>query len=635
MVMNALRKGATGGILKFILFGLLILATGGLVLTDAGGFFRSGVSRTDLAKVGTQEISARQFDMLAAGNLRRLGMSPGEAYKIGYLQEMLNGEIRTRLLMQRAGDLGLLVSTEQVAEKLGKILAPMAAPGQTPQDVLKQILMNQGVSEQQLIDGIRAETTVALLGSAIKSGFAGVSQDMLHDLAEFQSEERAVEYIAFPDEEFKNVKAPEEEQLKKMYESLRENYAVPELREGRLILINDESAAAEIPEEEIRAVYNENIEQYKAPENRIIEEAILADAKAGEKVAAAVKDGKNLKEAVHSVTGNTTDYLPGKAVSKEQLPEELRETVFSGKAGEMIGPVETPLGSRIVVVKEIVEARTESYESVRDAILEELKTSKRLDAKYELANTVEDLLASGAAPADLKQEVDATIKDMPPVNAFGLGSDGKSALESFGEDSQKIAEALFRLGGEGESSPVFELADGRMASVFLHALTPRTYKTFEDVKESLEKQWIEDQRRADNKLRVLEILSELQSEKSGLSDAARIHKKQVRKLANLTRAKKPESPLTPQAMTTIFESPENELFALDIEGGAAIARVTSIEMERKLAAEESDRMKSALLREMENEAYALYVETQRKKYGVQVNERLLEQLYSPRQEEPQ
>lgn len=635
MVMNALRKGATAGALKFILSGLLLLATGGLVLTDAGGFFRGGVARTDLAKVGSHKISARQFDVIASRNLQRLGISPGEAYKLGYLREMLNGEIRTHLLTQSAADLGILVSTEQVAEKLHKILAPMATPGQKPQDVLKQILINQNMSEQELTRSIQTEIAVSLLGSAIKSGFADASQPMLLDLAEFESEERAIEFISFLNRDYESTKPPSDEQLQKMYEATKDSYAIPETRQGQLILIDASKETPEITDEEVRAAYDNNMDQYEKPESRVIEQTILGNAGDGEKIAAAVKGGKTLKNATKDVTGNTTDHLPGKTVEKEQLPEELRELVFTGKPGDVIGPVKTALGAQVVVIKDVVPAHTQSYESVEKDLRKELETTKAADSKYELANRIDDLLASGSTPEDLKQEADIVIQDLPAINAAGFGSDGKPALDSFGESAQKIAGTLFDLGGEGESSPVFEMADGRMASVFLSALTPRSHRPFEEVKETIRKQWIEDQRRAENKLRVLEILSELQGEKSGLSDAARTYKKQVQKLSNLTRAQKPEDSLTQQAMMAIFEAPENELFVLDLDDGAAITRVTSVKTKRELSEEQTARMKPALLRELENEAYALYVETQRKKYGAVINDHLLEQIYGAAQEEKQ
>lgn len=118
MVMTALRDGASGGILKYFLLGLLVMATGGLVFMDIGGFFRGGITSSDAAKIGSNVIPIQQFDRTVRTTLSRLGMSPAQAYQLGYIKELLNGEIRASLIQQKAADTGIQVSTQQVAANI-------------------------------------------------------------------------------------------------------------------------------------------------------------------------------------------------------------------------------------------------------------------------------------------------------------------------------------------------------------------------------------------------------------------------------------------------------------------------------------------------------------------------------------
>ncbi len=62
MVMHSLRNGAAGGFLKYILFGLLGMAMGGLVLMDSRGVMDGGVGSRDVAKIEGEVISLRDFD---------------------------------------------------------------------------------------------------------------------------------------------------------------------------------------------------------------------------------------------------------------------------------------------------------------------------------------------------------------------------------------------------------------------------------------------------------------------------------------------------------------------------------------------------------------------------------------------
>ena len=56
MAMKALREGAKGGITKIILMGFLVMAGGSLVMMDVGGFFRGGVSNSDVVKIGSDTV---------------------------------------------------------------------------------------------------------------------------------------------------------------------------------------------------------------------------------------------------------------------------------------------------------------------------------------------------------------------------------------------------------------------------------------------------------------------------------------------------------------------------------------------------------------------------------------------------
>jgi peptidyl-prolyl cis-trans isomerase D len=352
MVMNTLRKGAAGGAIKFVLFGLLILATGGMVFMDVGGFFRNGgLTSSDVVKVGSDKISIQQFDRMARRTLQRVGMTSEQAYQMGYMGEMLGGEVRSRLLARKASESGIAIGTEQVVKKVQDLIAPMVQPGQQQHEVLSQVLQSQGMSESELMHSISREMAVSLLGDAIQAGFSEVSDNMVSDLATYEKEQRSIEFIVFADKDFKGTKAPEEAELQQMYEATKEAYATPELREGQLIIINTANlrSTLEISDEELRDAYDRNIENYSEPETRSIEMTLLDNADKAKKVADAVKAGKSLKDATQEVTGNTTDYLPAQKYTEKDLQEDLKAEAFNAKAGDLVGPVETALGQQVLV----------------------------------------------------------------------------------------------------------------------------------------------------------------------------------------------------------------------------------------------------------------------------------------------
>jgi peptidyl-prolyl cis-trans isomerase D len=460
MVMTSLRDSASGGVGKFILFGFLVLAAGGLVFSDVGGFFRGGVSGSDVAKVGDKTISIQQFDNTLRRTIARLNITPEQAYQFGYTQQILNSEIRGELMAAAASENDIRIGKKKIAEEIKKIVTPMAQDGQSAEDVLNQLLVAQNMSERQLVADIRKDISINLLNTGLQNGFADISTAMAKDLSTFENETRAIQYVLFKDEDVEMTTPPTDEELQQLYDATKEAYAVQEKRQAQVVTINtaDLEKTLDISEEEVRAEYDANIDSYKFEESRSVEQTILRTEEDAKKVFDKVQGGASLKNAVKAVTGNTTDYIPAQPVTKANILEDLSEAVFAAKKGDAVGPIKSALGHHVLVLSDLKPAYTQSFDDAKDEIRKELTATRLIDTKFELANTVDDMLASGATPEDLKEEVDVDIKTLAAVDRTGNTSDGKNAFAGMEADKATMLESIFEL-NEGESSAVFEMAN--------------------------------------------------------------------------------------------------------------------------------------------------------------------------------
>ena len=629
MVMTALREGASGGALKYFLLGMLVLAGAGLIFMDMGGFFRGGITSTDVAKAGDHTISINSFDRQARASIQRLGMSPAQAYQVGYIKELLNGEIRTSLLQQHASELGVQVGMKQVADNLQKIIQPMRQPGQSNAAVLQQILRAQGMTEQALTASVRREMTVNMLGNAIQSAFLDSSQTLAKDMAGYIAETRDIEFIVFKDADFKDFEDPSDDQLLGFYEATKEAYATPEMRKSKAVIIKTESlkSSLEISDEEIKDVYERNIGSYRQPETRKIEQVILADADEAEQVAAALQNGSSLKNAVQEVTGNTTDYIPAKSVEKAELLDDLQDAVFNAKKDDIIGPVETALGSQIIVLNSIKAENTTPLDTVKKDIRAELEETRLLDAQYDLANSLDDYLAAGEPLESIEEELGVHLIDFPFSSKFGTDLNGKPVFtKEFGPDAQDMIIALYEL-GEGESSSVSELADGRMAAIILETIKEKTYTPFEDVKDDLKKRWVTDTRAAENKTYVSKLLDIAEDKDISLGDIAAEQNKELQKQSGLKRDVKAKAPLTEISLQNIFSMPLHKVTTLNVEGGTALVKVIKSKTPSDLSEEQIKAAENKIMQDLQVEAYNLYLKELQNDYGVNVNEALLETVY--------
>jgi peptidyl-prolyl cis-trans isomerase D len=635
MVMKALRDGASGGFTKIILFGFLIMAVGGMVFMDIGGFFSGGgIRQTDVAKVGREKIAIAGFDRTVRRTLSRIGLPPQEAYKVGYINQILASEMRARLLAQLAEKNGVLISQQQVAAQIKALVAPMTAPEQSAKDVLQQILMNQGMGQAEFVEAISRDMAGSLISDAMEKGFAGVPEDMARDLYLYQNEKRDISYILYNDSEFSDLEEPPEEQLRTLYEAVKETaYAIPETRTFKLVTIRTDGLkkTLEISDEEVREAYEGNIDLYRTEEERMLEQAVVAKEEDAEKIANAAKSGKGLKATVKAVTGSESAYLGEKAADKDSLLDELKEPVLSAeKQGTVIGPVQSSLGWHVAVVKKITPAKTKSFDEVKKSIRDELLETRTIDQQYAMAGTVDDMLAAGATLDELSKDVDVSIRTLPPVNNFGLDKNGKDALKDLGESRDAILEAGANL-EEGETSQVLELPDGKFTAVNLEVLQPKSYRPFEDVKGELKSRWMKDNRHAQNAVRVMQAMEEMKASGESISAFAQARKKSAQSLKGLSRDKEPKAPLNPRSLQQVFDSPVDTPFVITTENGSAIVSVTKAELpqESQLSKAEMKTFGTALAKSTKDEGLMTYLESKRQSAGIRVNQPLLDQVYGP------
>lgn len=631
MVMQAMHSGRGSGILKFFFFSLLVLAAGGLVLTDVGGFFSGGVSSGNVAEVGQEKISIQAFDRTTRRMLARMGMSPQQALEMGYMDRILDGEVRRLLFQQIAEDQGIRLSKPMIAKKINEMI--QAQPGSTdnPQAVFDQLLMNQGYTEPEFVSIVAGETAAGLLGRAVQNKYLGNSDALARDLYQANNEKRSLDIVAFPHTEYTSAEKPSEEQIAKLYEAVKESFASPENRTISVGVIQDETVKStiDITEESVRARYDDEIEAFKVPEEREIEQAILDTESDATKVQEELKSGKSLKDAVQSVTGKDSGYIASQNYQKEGLITEISDLVFSGEdVGKTYGPVKSALGWHILNLKKINAPHTKSFDEVRTQIESDMLENEFADRKYELAAEVDDMLAGGATPEDISKDIELEIIPVNNVTAAGAMAEVKHDLDVFGENATTVS-ALAMEYSEGESSPVSELPDGRMIFVHIDKIIPKSYKPLEEVRAELEARWLMDQQRMNNRQNVDEILKNALVEEKALESIAKDNGKTITAINGITKNEELPAPLSPASFGIIFNAEINTPILIEIEGGVAIAQVTAISLPEtgEQAAENIAEIKATNIQDAGEESITSYFENKRGDYKVQLNNRILEQVY--------
>ncbi len=138
-MLTFLRDSAKSGVLKFFLIGFMALAVVGLVFIDMTGSFRDGVSSNSVARVGDSEISTGQM-MNNLQNMERQSGLPEvpQQLRLRMAKEAVDTEVRRRVLLLEAQDMGLNVPDTYAARQIKAQLTPLVEGGFTEQEALAQ-----------------------------------------------------------------------------------------------------------------------------------------------------------------------------------------------------------------------------------------------------------------------------------------------------------------------------------------------------------------------------------------------------------------------------------------------------------------------------------------------------------------
>jgi len=623
MGLQALREGAGSGILKYFLMSLLLLAVGGLVLTDAGGFFTDGVSTNDVAIVGDESISIVSFDQTLRRHLNESKIPVQMAYQFGYIDQILNVEVQSHLLKQAAEDSGIKISQHDIAKNISKMLSTLSYPGESPSQSFQRLLRNSGLSEQRFLKILERDQTATYMQTAIATGFAKTPDQLTQDLYAYHNEERTIQLVSFPLEQVTDFEKPTDERLINYYEVSKSQFSVPETRDITIIKVSAEKTRQHITidESQIRDVYNDNPIAYTLPEKRKIEQTVFDTESSAQSAYQNIKDGVSFKIA----TANTAlASIAEKEFAQDEMMTGLSDVAFAQKEKGIIPPIKTNLGWSVLKINDITPAKTQLYEEVKESIKSELVENELADRLALIADQLDDALAAATPLEELALEIDIEI-----IPHIAISRNGNDALKIYDDAALNITNSAFDL-FEGESSSVFDTTNGDIMAVRLDHVNPQSIKPFEEVKEEIYTKLLETNKQSANKAVTMAFVKEIkENNASDLNAFAKRKNKYLQTIDELKRNSKMPKPLSANEMHKIFDAEIGDIITLNTENGQAIVKIMRSKLPNleQATAEDLDVISTDTQQATLREALSLFISKERDKKGVKINKTRLKTAY--------
>lgn len=633
-MLTAMRDGAQSKIIKFILFGFLLLAVGGMALMDVGGFFRGGVGMNHVVKAGNETIGGQQFDSTVRRILTQQGLAASEAYKFGLIDQILRGEVSQRLLTQAGFDMGIYAGDDVVSRQIQMLVDPVSKsqPGVSKRDVLRRLLQNQGMSEQDFISTIRRSMMNSVVQTTIQSAALPIPRAEAVNMYLSQNESRSIDAIILTHDSVKGIESAQEEVLTAFYEAAKAGrFAIPETRSFSMAILTEDNVkdAIKISDADVRKEYDKSSANFTSAERRIIQQAVLENEDAAKAVIAKLAEKSSLKDAVKIVTGTQTAYLGEETFEQKGLLPAVAADTFKAAAGDTVGPVKTALGYHVLIVTKIIAPEKKSFESVKDDLRRELTSAQMSDGLMNTANAIDDRLAGGESLDTVIKEQGMKVEKFGPIRQDGSTPDKRDPLKDLARDRDYILQTVFDL-NEGETAPVMELSDGRYAIIHIDAVTERSFKPYADVKEELAKNWIADQKAAANADRARTLQ---QGVESGAKTLAATASDLGLRVETITLKRTGDAPknIGPGGRDALFTAIDGETTIAEVPGGYVLATIKSITLPDAAKISDADlkSISDAATKAQRDEMMLTYMQYLEKELGVKINRNLLDTMYGP------
>lgn len=436
-MLEILRQGAQSWGIK-VLFGIIIA-----VFVLAFGLDRTQKDAgTVVATVNDTPILLKQFQETAQRNLETArrqnpGLTSEFLAQIRFKEQVLNQMITQELIQQKAAELGIRVSKEELAREIHLVPAfqneKQIFDPQQYTTVLQANNRTPGQFESDFMRSMIAEKVeayVALPGQ--------LTEVQAREYYAFGRSAATLSYVLYPWKNYETQVNATEEQIQSYYDSHQAQYAIPAQAKIAYALITPKTLATPsiVSDAEIDAYYAEHKDSFKVEEQvkarhiliRLAEDAPEAEVKAAKEkvsiVQAALKKGLTFENVANSYTEDPSGAGTGGELGwfgKGRMVPEFETAAFATSPGQVSEVVRSQFGFHLIKVEETQAAGHRLLADVREEIRQIIAEDVAADT---LQDRVDQALEIVLAGTDIAQMADtlhlpAIVNSSPFTRAAG------------------------------------------------------------------------------------------------------------------------------------------------------------------------------------------------------------------------
>jgi len=431
-MLQAMRSGAKSPIMKFF---LLFLA-GGFALWGIGDGSTGLIGGSDKAiSAGDQSVSPREvaieFDRTRRTYLPNT--TTAEAMQGGLLNDVIGTMSREVLFRAENEDLGLTVTRAMQRDAIANEASFQDEFGQFSEGRFLQALAGAGFTEQEYLNRVDGVLQRQQLMTAVSQGLRYDSA-LANVVAAHEMEKRTVKLSSFPVRP-ESIATPDDATVHSFFQENKPSYDAPQLRSAKIGSLSAAIIAEEITisDNEIRAAFDDRLDEFSTPETRSIRQMVFDDAATANAALDRLNNGEGFAAVAASMLEWTDADTNLGTVTEASLDGALVGPAFAAEAGAVVGPVQTAFGFHLLSIDTITADGVTQLDDVREQIISTLRGEQAINLLYDRVNMLEDALGSGATIEEAIKKAGGRLDIATDIDRQGQTIDGMPAAGQVGE----------------------------------------------------------------------------------------------------------------------------------------------------------------------------------------------------------
>ena len=553
---QSIRNGLTGNVTKVIVVAIIITFIGSV---GWAGFFSESNANV-VVKVGSKSITTSDlsFEFSSQQNLISERF-PDQVVDEEFLVELSTNTLISKFsILDYLDNRGLELPDQYIFQQLSDS-DRFIENGSFSRANFDSFARSNGFIPSDYLERIREDlkTNIWRLSLLNSSFITDLEVNSSIALAE---QERDISFVKFPIEDFKNSLEYTDDDLKNYYSSNLNSYINPQMVKVTYIQIDRDSLinTDNISDEAIQIDYDDYLSDFddtvrksvshimlNIDQDRSLEDALLTLAEVKQKI----DSGTVFEDLVTEVSEDEGTKEMGGSLGVTDgtlLPPEFETVLETMSAGEVSEPISLSNSVHLIKLVDQKKLSPSSLEERSQLIVEKLAAEKAEEDYFSFLDQVSELSFS---TSDLQEIADLIPFSMVETEFFSE-NDIPDVL-----NKANIKDFVFNSSEEDNYPELFEHEGLISTLVQVKAINPETQLSFDQSRENIKKDYINEMSSNNSSLFISEIIRELNDGKT-LELIAADNNQEIENYKNLKR----DSSLFPlSAIDDIFSLPRSDI----------------------------------------------------------------------------